>query len=322
MTTTTELRECIDKVEATDEVGFDVVDVTSAPGFKIGRAKDAAIVLLTPFDAAPEPPTRLQRVSLDPSALLHVRHLDGTVEEGQWGLVQLNLGELEYLDTFLSVVANVIDVIGPAPEPGQVSIAMRRLVRLFDPSAAPRSSVLGLWGELLVLCSVTDAEEMLDSWHSDVDDRFDYAAQGSRLEVKTTTRTQRKHMFSLEQLLPVVGATTSVASVMTTETLAGTSLQQMISDAEELFASDPSRQMRVHEIVAATLGAEWYRHVDRAFDAQQAVESLRIFSALDVPKVESVPAEVTGVTFTADCTDVSPDGAPHGLAALVVSQVE
>ncbi|MFI5428218.1 PD-(D/E)XK motif protein [Aeromicrobium sp. UC242_57] len=317
MTTAAELRACIDKVQATAGKGFDVVDVPTAAGFKIGRAEGAAIVLLTPADTSPEPPTQLQRISLEPSSLLHVRHVDGTVEDGQWGLVQLNLGELEYLDTFLSVVANVIDVIGTAPEPGQVSIAMRRLVRLFDPNPVPRGSVLGLWGELLVLCRVSNTNEMLDSWHSDVDDRFDFAAQGSRLEVKTTTLTTRKHIFSLEQVLPVQGATTSVASVMTTETLAGTSLQRMISNAEQLFASDPGRQMRVHEVVAATLGVEWFRHVDRGFDAQQADESIRIFSALDVPKVSTVPPEVSGVTFTADCSEVAPEIAPYGLAALV-----
>lgn len=322
MTTAQELRECYDEVEATDEVGFDVVDVPSAAGFKLGQTKGAALVLLTPADASPEPPTRLQRVSLEPSAQLRIRHVGGRVEEGHWGVVQLNLGELEYLDTFLAVIANVIDVIGAKPEPGQVSIAMRRLVRLFDPTSTPRGSVVGLWGELLVLNSASDSNEMLDSWHSDVDDRFDFAAQGSRLEVKTTTRTERKHMFSLEQLLPVGGATTSIASVMTTETLAGTTVQQLISDAEELFATDPSRQMRIHEVVAATLGAEWFKHVHHAFDAKQAVETLMICPAAEVPRVSGVPAQVTGVTFTADCSDVEPAGAPHGLAALVVSQAE
>ena len=322
MTTAQELRECYDKVKATEEDGFDVADLPSAAGFKLGRAEGAALVLLTPPDSSPEPPTKLQRVSLEPSAQLHIRHADGRVEEGHWGVVQLNLGELEYLDTFLAVIANVVDVIGQAPEPGQVSIAMRRLVRLFDPSSTPRGSVIGLWGELLVLNSASDPNEMLDSWHSDVDDRFDFAAQGSRLEVKTTTRTERKHMFSLEQLLPVSGASTSVASVMTTETLAGTTVQQLISDAEEHFAVDPSRQMRIHEIVAATLGAEWFKHVHHAFDAEQAVESLTIFPADSIPKVGDVPAQVTGVTFTADCTEVVPESAPHGLAALVVSQAE
>lgn len=319
MTTAEDLRDCVNRVVVTGGGGFDVVDVPTAPGFKIGRVEGAVIVLLTPRDTTPEPPTELQRISLSPSVKLRVRHSDGRIEEGVWGLVTLNVGELEYLDIFLAVIANVVDVIGPTPKPGAVSIAMRRLVKLFDPTAASRESVLGLWGELLVLNHSNDPREMLDSWHSDIDDRFDFAGQGSRLEVKTTTRPERKHSFSLEQLLPVDGATVTVASIMTTETLAGTSVQQLISDAEELFASDPSRQMRVHEMVAATLGAEWAKHVGRAFDATQALQAFRLLSASHVPRVGDVAPEVTGVNFVVDCTEVVAECAPHGLASLLVA---
>ncbi|WP_343893795.1 PD-(D/E)XK motif protein [Janibacter melonis] len=297
--------------------GFDVIDIPAAPGFKVGRAEGAAIVLLTPADTAPEPPTQLQRISLQPSARLQVRHPNGIIEEGWWGLVQLNLGEVEYLDTFVSVIANVVNVVGQDPEPGRVSIAMRRLVRLFDAAAPPRGSVLGLWGELLLLRQMGSTTLALDSWHSNIDDRFDFAAPGSRLEVKTTTLSERRHKFSLEQLLPVQGAVTSVVSIMTTETLAGSSLQWMIAAIQESLSGDPERQMRVHEVVSSTLGPEWYRHVKRAFDAQQAIDSMRILRASDIPRVGAVPHGVTEVRFSVECGHIDPGHPPIGLSSLI-----
>ena len=110
---------------------------------------------------------------------------------------------------------------------------MRRLVRLFDRAEPARGSVLGLWAELLVIDRSTDRVAMVDAWHARVDARFDFAAAGSRLEVKATTKDDRMHMFALRQLEPVEGVTVSVASVMTTETYAGTSVGELVKRLEQ-----------------------------------------------------------------------------------------
>lgn len=322
MTSGESLRLHLDKVSTTAGDGFDVVDVDDAPGFKVGRDASHAVILLTPADEAPEPPTLLQRISADPRIALVVTHPDGRVEEGEFGMVSLRLGQTEYLDSFLHVMANLVALVGPDPSPGEVSIAFRRLVQLFENAAAPRGSVLGLWGELLLLGSSSEPAKLLDSWHLKLDAKFDFADQGSRLEVKTTTGSTRLHHFSVDQLQPVVGSSTVVASIMTTETQAGTSVQELIEDAEELFANDASRQMRLHEVVAGTLGLEWARHVDRRFDAQQALSTLRLLPAHSIPRVRDVPPGVSGVQFVSDCTDVERETAPHGLASLIVSQAE
>lgn len=319
MTTGDDLITALASIQRGGTSGFDVIDIGSAPGFKIGRDDENAVVLLTPADKSPEPPTQLWRLSLDPSITLSVRFADGSEERGEFGLIRLRLGEAEYLEPFLHVVANLIRIIGPDPSPGEVSIAMRRLVKLFDASPNPRGSVLGLWGELLVLCSTSDLTAIIDAWHADVDDRFDFAANGSRLEVKATTKMERQHIFSLEQLCPVPGASVSIASIMTTETNAGTSVNDLIIRAERLLDNDPMRQMRIHEVVAQTLGAEWARHVDHRFDEEQGRETLVLLPAAGIPRVGDVPVQVTGVRFTADCGHVVGELNPHGLAALIIS---
>ncbi len=320
MTTGDELGVALASVIRAGVPGFDVVDLLSAPGFKIGRDERNAVVLLTPPDTNPEPPTELRRIALAPRIRLAIRFSNGVVEEGDYGLLQLKLGESEYLVPFLHVVANLIHVIGPSPAPGEVSIAMRRLVKLFDLGPPPRSSVLGLWGELLVLCLSSDPGSMMDAWHASIDAKFDYAANASRLEVKTSTGLDRKHIFSLEQLLPVSGASSSVVSIMTTETLAGTSVEELIQRAQSLFTSDASRQMRIHEIVAETLGDEWARSIGRRFDEVQAVESLAVLSSTAIPRVGEVPLGVTGVNFTSDCRAVAVELNPAGLAGLLSPQ--
>lgn len=319
MTSGAELAKLLVSVTSPADSGFNVVPITGDDHYRIGRGVDGALVLLTPADTDPEPPTRLRRLSLDPNLRCTLRVPGGAGEEGDFGVVQFRADDDALIPPFLDVVAALVRLLGFDPEPGEVSAAMRRLVRLFAANAAMRGSVLGLWGELLAIATATDPDALADAWHAHVDARFDFSAPGSRLEVKTTTRDARVHQFTLPQLEPVAASTVTVLSIMTTETHAGTSVGDLVERLEHLFAGDPTRQMKVHEQVADVLGADWPNHLDHRFDEQQATESAALLPADDIPRVEAPDPAVLEVKLKVDCTDVEPESAPTGLAALVTS---
>nr|WP_246283790.1 PD-(D/E)XK motif protein [Nocardioides perillae] len=241
----------------------------------------------------------------------------GRTVEAEHGLVRLRLDDDELLEPFLGVAAAIIRLLGRRPSPGQVSAGMRRLVRIFDPAQPPRGSVLGLWAELVLVLHSADPRALVDAWHAHVDARFDFSAEGSRLEAKATTRDARVHMFNLRQLKPVTGAEVHVASMMTTETGAGRSVGELVEQLESLLSGDGARQMKVHTMVADTLGSDWARHLGRKFDERQARESLVLLEPAQVPQVEEPPSEVLEVSLTVDCTDVPTVRPSRGLAALV-----
>lgn len=317
MTNGVELAKLLESVTSPTDSGFNVVPIPGDEHYRVGRGVDGSLVLLTPADTDPEPPTRLLRLSLDPSLRCTLRVPGGADEEGDFGVVQFRADEDALIAPFLDVVVAIVRLLGPDPAPGDVSAAMRRLVQLFAAEKAMRGSVLGLWGELLTIAGSQDPTALADSWHAYVDARFDFSAPSSRLEVKTTTRDVRVHEFSLSQLQPVAASVVTVLSIMTTETQAGTSVGDLVERLEQLFAGDPTRQMKVHEQVADILGADWPRHLARRFDETQAMESAALLPADDIPRVESPHPAVLEVTLKVDCTDVEPESAPSGLAALV-----
>jgi hypothetical protein len=322
MTTGAELRSALDQVIPPADTGFSVLPVPGVTSFHIGRGADGAIALLTPADSAPEPPTRLKHLALDPRLHCRIEGVGGTVLEGDYGVVQFYADDVRLVQPFLDVAAAIIRLLGESPAAGEVSTAMRRLVRLFDRTDPARGSVLGLWAELLIIDRSSDPLVLVDAWHAYVDARFDFAAPGSRLEVKATTLDVRAHMFSLSQLEPVDGVAVVVASVVTTETSLGTSLADLLSRVEKLLDGDGARQMKIHEQVATILGPDWVRHVDRRFDEKQAQNSLVLFPAEKVPRVALPPPEVIDVRLTVDCTSVEPLSAPTGLAALIRSEAD
>lgn len=233
--------------------------------------------------------------------------------------MQLSLEDDEMLEPFLGVAATIVRLLGASPAPGEVSAGMRRLVKIFDPSQPPRGSVLGLWAELHIIIESSSPAALVDAWHAHVDARFDFSAEGSRLEAKATTKGERVHMFNLRQLKPVVGSKVVVASVMTTETNAGCSVGELVQQLEALLAGDGARQMKVHTQVADTLGSDWVRHLGRRFDQTQARESLVLLDPALIPQVEDPPPGVLDVHLTVDCTDVPACSGSSGLAALVRS---
>jgi hypothetical protein len=319
VTTGAELATLLGSVTTPADSGFNVVPIPGDEHYRVGRGVDGALVLLTPADTDPGPPTRLRRLSLDPNLRCTLRVPGGAGEEGDFGVVQFRADDDALIPPFLDVVAALMRLLGPTPQPGEVSAAMRRLVRLFAATAAMRGSVLGLWGELLVIADAKDPDALADAWHAYVDARFDFSAPGSRLEVKTTTKDVRVHQFSLPQLEPVAASTVTVLSIMTTETQAGTSVGDLVARLEHLFAGNPTRQMKVHEQVADVLGADWPSHLGHRFDEQQAKESAVLLPADHIPRVESHDPAVLEVKLKVDCTDVDPEPAPTGLAALVSS---
>lgn len=307
----------LSQISAPAGSGFSVRDVPGSPGYKIGRAADGVLALLTPPDPTPDAPTRLRTLQLDPRVRVRLETPNSVVREADHGLVQLRLDDESLLEPFLGVAATIVRLLGAHPAPGAVSAAMRRLVRIFDPTQPPRGSVLGLWAELLLIVHSRQPARLVDAWHAHVDARFDFSEEGSRLEVKATTKDDRVHMFNLRQLRPVDGANVVVASVMTTETGAGTPIGELVSRLEQVLASDASRQVQVHTQVAETLGGDWGRHVGRKFDESQALESLAFLDPRQIPQVEEGPAGVLEVRLTADCTDVAQIRPSCGLAALV-----
>ena len=317
MTGSSDLKALLESVAPPAFGGYSTVTVPGHDGYRVGRGKEGSVVLLTPPDVDPDPPTRLRLVQLDPKIRCRVEGPKGVGHEADYGVVDFRPEDDGMLDAFLAVAGALVRLLGPDPAPGQVSRGMRRLVKLFELDRQPRGSVIGLWGELFVIASSTDPGRMVDAWHASVDDRFDLADQGSRLEVKTTTSNARVHEFNLNQLQPVGGVDTHVASVMTTETRLGTSVGQMVERVEQLVLGHPDRQMKVHEQVAEILGPDWFRRAGRRFDEAQASGSLAVLECEAVPRVADPPPDVLKVRLTVDCSDVPHVSPSQGLGALV-----
>jgi hypothetical protein len=163
---------------------------------------------------------------------------------------------------------------------------------------------------LLVIGTAANAATLLDAWHTDPLDRFDFTFANSRLEVKTNANRQRRHEFSLEQCNPPLDISATVASLFVeTAGGGGLSLNALVQRIEARLSSRPELIVKLHSVLADTLGTGLLEGLNQRFDEQLVLSSLVFYDLSTIPAVRNpLPPEVTAVRFRSDIGLVAPIG--------------
>ncbi len=205
---------------------------------------------------------------------------------------------------FLRALTPVIASLPARPAREQVVDAISALIELFRRvTQPPRKTVQGLWAELFVIYIAPDPAHLLRCWHTAPEDRFDFAEDAQRLEVKTACGRVRMHSLSQQQLRPPAGTAAMVASILMERSAGGQSVNDLVDAIRQLVA-DPALLIQLDTVVAQTLGNEWRTAQEDRFDRQLAAESLRFLDARTIPAVPTdLPPEITEVHFRVDLTN-------------------
>ena len=208
-----------------------------------------------------------------------------------------------FLDLCEVVLANLPDT------PSQRDIADRfdQIALLFRALEEPsRRSVQGLWGELFLIVSSQDPAVMVEGWHDDACERYDFASGEQRLEVKTSSTRTRLHHFSFEQVSPAPSVQCVVASLFVEPSTGGRTLGSLWDEARQLVRDTPQLRARIDQVAFESLGSHWTHARTMAFDEQLASSSLCFYDVRDIPHIPDVPAGVSEVRFCSDLATATP----------------
>jgi hypothetical protein len=269
---------------------------------KSSRGTPAFLLAATDPRLAPIHLRNLSAVFNAPCRLM----VDGGERDELLTVVECLSTDREVQALFLRGLGPVVELVARTAVPGDVRKAVESLAELFRALNRPRTrSVLGLWGELLVLAHASNPARMARGWHVEFDERFDFAEERLRIEVKTTRSPRREHEVSLEQIRSD-GIEILLVSIQTGESAGGTSVGQLMNELLSRLAGCPGEQLLVMEGVAGALGSEWSTALDVAFDRQRARSSMSFYSADEVPAVSTpIPSQVRDVRFTVDLSSTA-----------------
>jgi hypothetical protein len=158
------------------------------------------------------------------------------------------------------------------------------------------SVVRGLIGELLLIDAATAPKTAISCWHVDVDDRYDFSVNSSRIEVKTTTSAVRQHRFTSRQLPPIHGINVWVASVQLSEVAVGDTIGSLFDRIAGKVDRVSARKLL--DVVVETLGLPPGAILEPQFDLASSVAGIRFFDGYKVPTPEA-SAGTSDIKWTA-----------------------
>lgn len=286
---------------------FSVAPLEAAEGYYVARSEADQPALIIEVSGAPRSPIVLLNLSVrfnSPCTL----NIGAAQRASTATVVECLTTDERLLRYFFTVAERLIQELGAKPHHDEVAAAVDALVSLFQRlSRPPKREAQGLFGELVMMAAAADPCVLLDAWHSDPLDRFDFAFHDARLEVKTSSARRRAHDFSFEQCNPPSGATATLASLFVETSGGGLTLETLISRIEARLGGRPTLVLKLHTVVAETLGLGLVSALAQRFDEELAFTSIAFYDLATIPAVrDPLPPEVSAVRFRSDLTTLTP----------------
>lgn len=288
-----------------DREMFTAVSIDPDGHFKIAKDMNGNPVLLVgtpdPESGPALPPVRLKRLTVQHDLRALVQCPVEGEEVATARLTVIRCLDPELTDHFLRISWPIVQSLQEHPSRARVSEVVSRLADLFQMlSRSARDTAQGLWAELFIIAQARDPGRLVDGWHKDPEERFDFALGSDRLEAKSFSGPRRIHHFSLEQLRPPADLSVAVVSLQTVRSSGGTSIAELIRRIQGNLR-DPEAALAIEQIVAEALGESLRQESLRSFDEEIATETLRLYPAESLPSIDpNVPERIHSVRFMVD----------------------
>jgi hypothetical protein len=304
-------------VDDPDKPLYAAVSVPDHQNYFIAKDVDARacfLVVTGERSKTLQPPIRLESLDVQFELHCHVRKYQEPEREGTFTVIRCRSLDRETIRYFFSICDTILRMVGDAPTRSQLFAAINRLAAIFQTiQRPPARPVNGLFGELYLIWRSRNPVRALTAWRTDDNARFDFSDGDIRLDVKAASGKVRVHQFSYEQCNPPLHTAAVVASVLVTRASGGVNLRSVISEIEARVAANADLVLKLHEVVASTLGTTLSEALQLQFDTRLAESSLKFFDLRTVPAIRGqLPTGVSEVHFRSDLS---------ALPALSVSEL-
>lgn len=222
-------------------------------------------------------------------------------------VITLRCSERNLQEYFLKISESIIKTLGQNPTQLQVIDSLKKFVEVFKPlTDTPTNTVNGLWAELFLIENSSNTKELISYWHNLPEEKFDFNAGIERIEVKSSSNFERKHIFSAEQLNPPINTQVLIASIFLKQHNSGISIKHLIDRISKKIDYDFDTVEKLNKIVIKTLGNSLEHSIGVKFDYEIAQQSLSFYKHQDIDRIEEVhiPNNVSEIKYKSDLTRV------------------
>jgi len=293
-----------------DGKAFNAIPIPEYPNFRVAiDFEENAVLLLSVSKRIKDLSLknfRLKYLQLEQNLECKIYENDSTKLQ-TFTVVTFRCSERNLKEYFLRISETLVKTIGQNPTQQQVIDSLKKFVEVFKTlTDSPTNTVSGLWAELFLIDTSNDPKTLINYWHNLPEEKFDFNAGTERIEVKSSSNFERKHIFSAEQLNPPPDTQVLIASVFLKQHNSGHSIHYLIDRISEKIDHDFATVEKLNTIVFRTLGSSLEHSIGVKFDYDIAQQSVRFFSHQDIDKIEEVhiPNNVSEVKYKSDLTSI------------------
>lgn len=291
---------------------FSAVPIPDYPNFRIAVDSAGNPVLLLAVEDS-EKYTRLKNIRLKHLQL--VKEVKCIITENgesifkTFTVITFLNADRHLQEYFLQISETLIKSLNSKPTQNQIFETLSKFIEIFRAlSDVPTNTAQGLWSELFLIDIANDTKTILNYWHNFPEETFDFNSGAEKIEVKSTSRLERIHTFSSEQLNPPPESELLIASIFVRQSNTGQNIQDLVDSITAKISSEIELIEKLNTVVSKTLGNSLEQSIKIKFDYEIAENSLRFYSHQDIKKIEEIyiPSEVSGVKYKSDLSAISP----------------
>ncbi len=208
---------------------------------------------------------------------------------------------------FLRISETLIRTLHSELKPNQIIETLNKFIEIFKSlNDSPTSTIQGLWTELFLIENSNEPKILLEYWHNNPEEKFDFNAGKEKIEVKSSSNFERIHFFSSEQLNPPKGSEVLIASIFVKQISSGRSVQNLIESISDKIDNDFELVTKLYKLVNNTLGNTFEQSLNIKYDYNIAKDSLKFYWTHDISKIEKIyiPDQVTQVKYKSDLENI------------------
>jgi hypothetical protein len=295
-----------------DNKVFNAIPIPEFPNFRIAMDFEGNAVLLLSVSK------RIKDLSLKNFRLKYLQleqNLECRIYENDsfklqiFTVVTFRCSDRNLQEYFLRISETLVSTIGQKPTQQQVIESLKKFVEVFKTlTDSPTNTINGLWAELFLIENSSNPKSIINYWHNLPEEKFDFNAGVERIEVKSSSNFERKHIFSAEQLNPPSDSQVLIASIFLKQHNSGMNIQQLLESISKKVNYDFETADKLNSIVFRTLGSSLEHSIGIKFDYAIALQSLQFYRHQDIDKIEEIHIgnNVSEVKYKSDLTKISP----------------
>ena len=288
------------KPKITNKNSFNTVNLKKSKNHFIGINGLGHVAILFSTTSPKGKEENIQNLQLQHGAQAKIKH-KGKELKKRFTILKCTSKEVRLKEIFLSSLNNTFENVSEIISEKEIYEKTKNLIDLYKKITRNQNyDLIGFWGELFIIKNLRPKELLIEAYHVETNDTFDFFLENKALEIKSTTTNDRKHIFSFDQLNSNDN-TIVVGSVMLRKSKNGCSLLDLKNNIIKNISKKTLKE-KMQEIYDIYTGLKTQEELNEIkYSLKYAQDNLKFFDSIKIPRIKETPMYgITKIKFVSD----------------------